>query len=71
MIAPLHGAVVQALATDVEARVYDLMDEDEPRRTLSLRGGRIREEAVEARARRNQELVRGGSAIGGSSVFFE
>ena len=71
MIAPLHRAVVQALAADEDARVYDLLDEDEPRRTLDLRGGRVSEQAVEARARRNAELVRGGSAIGGSSVFFE
>lgn len=71
MIAPLHAAVVQALATDEAARVYDLLDEQEPRRTLSQRGGGVREQEVEARARRNQELVRGGSAIGGSSVFFE
>jgi hypothetical protein len=71
MIAPLHNAVVQALATDEHARVYDLLDEDEPRKTLVLRGGRVSEQAVEARTRRNQELVRGGSAIGGSSVFFE
>jgi hypothetical protein len=71
MIAPLHNAVVRALATDEDARVYDLLDEDEPRRTLVLRGGNVTEQAVEARARRNQELVRGGSAIGGSSVFFE
>jgi hypothetical protein len=42
-----------------------------PRHTLGLRGGRVSEQAVEARVRRNQELVRGGSAIGGSSVFFE
>lgn len=71
MIAPLHRAVVQALAADENARVYDLLDEEEPRRTLESRGGRVDEQAVEARARRNQELVRGGSAIGGSSVFFE
>ena len=71
MIAPLHQAVVQALATDEDARVYDLLDENEPRRTLVLRGGHVSEQAVEARARRNAELVRGGSAIGGSSVFFE
>ena len=71
MIAPLHRAVVQALATDEDARVYDLLDEHEPRQTLGLRGGHVSEQAVEARARRNQELVRGGSAIGGSSVFFE
>jgi hypothetical protein len=71
MIAPLHRAVVQALATDEHARMYDLLDEDEPTTTLTLRGGRVSEQAVEARARRNQELVRGGSAIGGSSVFFE
>ncbi|HLM69479.1 MAG TPA: hypothetical protein VK358_18200 [Longimicrobium sp.] len=71
MIAPLHQAVVRALAADEDARVYDLLDEEEPRQTLINRGGRVREEEVEARARRNQELVRGGSAIGGSSVFFE
>jgi hypothetical protein len=71
MIAPLHRAVVQALSTDEHARVYDLRDEDEPRQTLEARGGTVQEQAVEARARRNQELVRGGSAIGGSSVFFE
>jgi hypothetical protein len=71
MIAPLHRAVVQALAADGDARMYDLLDEDEPRQTLGLRGGRVDEREVEARARRNQELVRGGSAIGGSSVFFE
>jgi hypothetical protein len=71
MIAPLHAALVQALATDEDARMYDLLDPDEPRKTLVLRGGRVSEQAVEARARRNQELVRGGSAIGGSSVFFE
>lgn len=71
MIAPLHQAVVHALATDEHARMYDLLDEDEPRKTLVLRGGYVSGEAVEARARRNQELVRGGSAIGGSSVFFE
>lgn len=71
MIAPLHQAVVQALATDPDAQVYDLLDEEEPRRTLESRGGRVDEQAVQERARRNQELVRGGSAIGGSSVFFE
>ena len=71
MIAPLHEAVVRALATDEHARVYDLLDEQEPRRTLTLRGGRVDEREVVMRARRNQELVRGGSAIGGSSVFFE
>ncbi|MBB4638092.1 hypothetical protein [Longimicrobium terrae] len=71
MIAPLHRAVVQALATDEHARVYDLLDENEPRQTLVQRGGYVDEDAVAARARRNQELVRGGSAIGGSSVFFE
>ena len=71
MIAPLHQAVVRALATDEHARVYDLLDEHEPRQTLSGRGAHVDEQEVEARARRNQELVRGGSAIGGSSVFFE
>jgi hypothetical protein len=49
----------------------DLLDPEEPRRTLLHRDGRVSDEALLARASRNLELVRGGSAIGGSSVFFE
>jgi hypothetical protein len=71
MIEPVRSAVVRGLAADEQAQVFDLLDEHEPRRTLTLRGGYVDEQAVQARARRNQELVRGGSAIGGSSVFFE
>jgi hypothetical protein len=72
MIDPVRTAVVQALSADEQVQVFDLLDEQEPRRTLSLRGGGyVDEREVAARARRNQELVRGGSAIGGSSVFFE
>ena len=46
--------------------VHDLLDKDEPRNAL----GAVTERALEQRARQNQELVRGGSAIGGCSVFF-
>jgi len=67
--------VRQVLTKRVEqegvSRVYDLLDEEEARRTIRSRKGHADAGAIEARARQNQELVRGGSAIGGCSVFFE
>lgn len=74
MIAPVRNAVLHALSSDERIRMYDLLDEQEPRRTLRGRAGSagyVDEREVQARARRNLELVRGGSAMGGSSVFFE
>lgn len=50
---------------------HDLLDEDEPRRVLPKLDNHDDEQAIEARGRQNRELVRGGSAIGGCSVFFE
>jgi hypothetical protein len=74
MIAAVRNAVLQALDSEEGVRMYDLLDEQEPLRTLRGRAspaGYVDEREVRARARRNLELVRGGSAIGGSSVFFE
>lgn len=48
-------------------RIHDLLDEEEPRRVLPSGNA----SAIEARARQNRELVRGGCAIGGCSVFFD
>jgi hypothetical protein len=71
MIPPIREALTRALTAEGGAPVTDLLDPGEPRRTLEGRGGRISDEAVHDRGIRNLELVRGGSAIGGSSVFFE
>lgn len=71
MIPLIREVVADPPSRAAPVEVYDLFDEDEPRRTLSLREARLCERAVAARAVRNRELVRGGSAIGGSSVFFE
>jgi actin-like ATPase involved in cell morphogenesis len=71
MISSIRQAISRELASDARAQVHDLLDEAEPERTLTLRGNRFDGSDVEARARRNLELVRGASAIGGCSVFFE
>lgn len=71
MIPPIRGALSQALSAEAGIRLSDLLDPNEPRRTLEARDQRVEEEALVSRARRNRELVRGGSAMGGSSVFFE
>jgi hypothetical protein len=71
MIPPIRAALTRALSAEAGIQVSDLLDPAEPRRTLELRGGPVTEAALQARASRNLELVRGGSAIGGSSVFFE
>lgn len=49
--------------------VYDLLDADEPRRFAQKRSISASPREIELRAKANQELVRGGSAIGGCSVF--
>ena len=74
MIPAVRAAVVQALSTDDRVHIHDLLDGEEPRRTLTRRARQPEEvtgEEIAARARHNQELVRGASALGGSSVFFE
>jgi hypothetical protein len=71
MIDAIREVMASALGAEAGVQLFDLLDEAEPRRTLLLRDEPADEPAVELRARRNQELVRGGSAMGGSSVFFE
>ncbi|MBW3629010.1 MAG: hypothetical protein KY464_06895 [Gemmatimonadetes bacterium] len=71
MIPRIRQALARALSADERIQVSDLLDPDEPRRTLMQRDGHVDEPVLHARAGRNLELVRGGSAIGGSSVFFE
>jgi hypothetical protein len=71
MIPPIREALARALAAEEQIVVSDLLDPDEPRRTLTQRDGIADDATIRARAGRNLELVRGGSAIGGSSVFFE
>lgn len=71
MIPPIREALTRALSAQAGIQVSDLLDPEEPRRTLQARDDRFTEEDVRDRAGRNLELVRGGSAMGGSSVFFE
>ena len=71
MIPPIREALARALSAEEGIQVSDLLDPEEPRRTLAARDRHVDERAVRERAGRNLELVRGGSAIGGSSVFFE
>jgi hypothetical protein len=71
MIPPIRAALTRALSAEAGVQMSDLLDPEEPRRTLMSRDGQVTEAALRARAGRNLELVRGGSAIGGSSVFFE
>jgi hypothetical protein len=71
MIPPIREALARALSAEEGIQASDLLDPEEPRRTLSARDRHVDESLVRARAGRNLELVRGGSAVGGSSVFFE
>lgn len=71
MISGLRHVVTTSGGTERASTIHDLLDEDEPRRVVPKRDGQDDEPAIEARGRQNRELVRGGSAIGGCSVFFE
>ena len=70
------GALISRIREDLtnrvesggNSRVFDLLYAGEPRRAL---GDRAHAREIEERRRRNQALVRGGSAIGGCSVFWE
>lgn len=67
MIPLIRATLVKRMQAAGTKMVHDLLDKDEPRNAL----GTVPEQELERRARQNQELVRGGSAIGGCSVFFE
>jgi hypothetical protein len=79
MIPLVREIVLKAAQDSGTGRIYDLLDKDEPRSIWSgllLKKSadgqnRYDEREVELRLRENQELMRGGSAMGGCSVFFE
>jgi hypothetical protein len=62
----VREAVLGKLAKRQSGRFLDLMDETEPENA-----GLTLQREIEARRRQNRTLVRGASAIGGASVFFE
>lgn len=73
LIGGLRERVIAALNKRLKTTICDLVDEEEPRRSLLEKpipggGWRHDEREVDARRRLNQDLVRGGSAIGGCSV---
>lgn len=72
-IPAVRSAVIQRMSA---ARFYDLLDRDEPDRVLLRKqdaNGRMYLDSkdVEARLKQNRDLMRGGSAIGGASIFFD
>jgi hypothetical protein len=75
MIPLVRETLIKAVKEEQGTRVYDLLDQDEPKQALLPRrtdsGWYHNEEEIDLRLRQNQELVRGGSAMGGCSVFFE
>ena len=70
------GAMIPALRSAVfssfpaTSRRIDLLDRHEAARSTPVVNGRRDQRAVDARARLNRDLMRGGSAVGGTSVFF-
>jgi hypothetical protein len=52
-------------------RIFDLMDRGQAEKQLDERGEPPTTRAVDAWLRQGRELMRGGSALGGCSVFFE
>jgi len=72
----LRDRVASKLKRQLTTSLYDLLDENEykgPILEKAIPGGgwRYDQNEVDARLRRNRELVRGGSAIGGCSVFID
>jgi hypothetical protein len=51
--------------------VHDLLDPEEPKRATERGAGRMNASQEDERKTQNLLLIRGGSAIGGASVFFE
>jgi len=75
MIPLIREALVRAMKAKAGTRVYDLLDDNEPQQALLPKRGPHGwyhdQQEVELRLRENQELVRGASALGGCSVFYE
>lgn len=67
MISSLREAVTDELRDSVTEDILDLLDPEEASRFLY----RATPTAIEARTKTNRQLLRGGSAIGGCSVFVD
>ena len=71
MIDAVRDALAKAFKGGTTIRIHDLMDPQEPYKSLGKAGAPPHPADVAARLNLNHQLVRGGSAIGGCSVFFE
>jgi hypothetical protein len=60
-----------ATIKDAKRRAHDLWDPREPDAATAAGAGRMTPREKELRVIANRTLVRGGSAVGGASVFFE
>ncbi len=76
LITGLRERVVAGLVEKLSTSMYDLLDDQEPYQVLlpkPIEGGGWRwdQKEVDDRLRTNRDLIRGGSAIGGCSVFID
>lgn len=67
MISTIRAVLVERMRRDEGRIVHDLIDPAEPSSVL----GDASQRDLDKRRRANLELIRGGSAVGGCSVFFE
>jgi hypothetical protein len=75
MIPLIRQALVKTMKTNARTRVYDLLDEEEPKHAILPKRDRLARlyynpKEIDLRLRQNLDLVRGASAMGGCSVFF-
>jgi hypothetical protein len=66
----LRKELIAGMRQDVK-RVHDLWDPAEPEQAVAAGAGRLSALQADSRIRENRTLVRGASAIGGASVYFE
>ena len=77
LISGIRERMVDSLSSKLNTMFYDLVDPDEPYRVFrekynkQTRTWAYDEDEVEVRRVRNLELVRGGTAVGGCSVFID
>ena len=69
-ISAVRGKLLERIRSETE-RVHDLWDREEPDNARAAGGRRLTPDEKDRRLSENRLLVRGGSALGGASVFFE
>ncbi len=69
-IAALRTRLLERIRTE-RRRVHDLWDPKEPDVAVAAGAGRMSADQRDRRLAENRLLIRGGSALGGASVFFE